>query len=180
MWYPLRSSQAVAPCWEATQTVFKSISSREQEGYFMDEPVWPNGKAIGRWKADLGSNLLRLSFLFKSCGLWTLSCDFVTHKTVLCISNCRPDFHLWFDNSCFALLSILRCWPGVNCLSLRFTGTIPNGLHCQSPPQWLLHYGWAAIREIKKTKKLLSLVAEKNKIVSGVSNLRSHKFNNRA
>ena len=24
---------------------------------------------------DLGSNLLRLSFVFKSCGLWTLSCD---------------------------------------------------------------------------------------------------------
>ena len=28
---------------------------------------------------DLGSNLLRLSFLFKSC-LWTLSCDFVPHN----------------------------------------------------------------------------------------------------
>ena len=28
---------------------------------------------------DLGSNLLRLSFLFKSCGLWTLSCDFFPH-----------------------------------------------------------------------------------------------------
>ena len=27
---------------------------------------------------DLGSNPLRLSFLFKSCGLWTLSCDFVS------------------------------------------------------------------------------------------------------
>ena len=29
---------------------------------------------------DLGSNLLRLSFLFKGCGLWPLSCDFVPHK----------------------------------------------------------------------------------------------------
>ena len=29
---------------------------------------------------DIGSNLLRLSFLFKSCGLWTLSCDFDPHK----------------------------------------------------------------------------------------------------
>ena len=29
---------------------------------------------------DLGSNPLRLSFLFKSCGLWTLSCDFVPHN----------------------------------------------------------------------------------------------------
>ena len=26
---------------------------------------------------DLGSKPLRLSFLFKGCGLWTLSCDFV-------------------------------------------------------------------------------------------------------
>ena len=26
---------------------------------------------------DLGSNPLWLSFLFKNCGLWTLSCDFV-------------------------------------------------------------------------------------------------------
>ena len=29
---------------------------------------------------DLGSNPLRLSFLFKSCGLWTLSCEFVPHN----------------------------------------------------------------------------------------------------
>ena len=29
---------------------------------------------------DLGSNLLWLSFLFKSCGLWTPSCDFVPHN----------------------------------------------------------------------------------------------------
>ena len=28
---------------------------------------------------DLGSNPLRLFFLFTSCGLWTLSCDFVPH-----------------------------------------------------------------------------------------------------
>ena len=32
------------------------------------EPVWPSGKA-GKQK-DLNSNLLRLSFLFKSCGLY--------------------------------------------------------------------------------------------------------------
>ena len=30
-------------------------------------------------RKDLGSIPLRLSFLFKSCGLWTLSCDFVHH-----------------------------------------------------------------------------------------------------
>ena len=41
------------------------------------EPVWPTGKA-GKQK-DLGLNPLRLSFLFKRCGLWTLSCDFVPH-----------------------------------------------------------------------------------------------------
>ena len=29
---------------------------------------------------DFGSNPLRLSFLFKSGGLWTLSCDFVPHN----------------------------------------------------------------------------------------------------
>ena len=42
------------------------------------EPVWPSGKA-GKQK-DLGSNPLRLSFLFKSNGLWTQSCDFVPHN----------------------------------------------------------------------------------------------------
>ena len=33
-----------------------------------------------RKQRDLGSNLLRLSFHFKSCGLWTLSCDIVPHN----------------------------------------------------------------------------------------------------
>ena len=31
-------------------------------------------------RRDLGSNPLRLSFLLKSCGLWTLFCDFVPHN----------------------------------------------------------------------------------------------------
>ena len=31
-------------------------------------------------RKDLCSIPLRLSFLFKSCGLWTLSCDFVPHN----------------------------------------------------------------------------------------------------
>ena len=43
--------------------------------FFFCEPVWPSCKERG-----LGSNQLRLSFLFKSCGLWTLSCDFVLHN----------------------------------------------------------------------------------------------------
>ena len=40
------------------------------------EPVWP---PAGKRK-DLGSIQLRLSFLFKSCGLWTRSFDFVPHN----------------------------------------------------------------------------------------------------
>ena len=38
------------------------------------------GLAVRRYagkQRDLGSNPLRLSYLFKGCGLWTLSCDFV-------------------------------------------------------------------------------------------------------
>ena len=43
-------------------------------------PVSRFGLAVWRWagkQRDFGSNLLQLSFLFKSCGLWTMSCDFV-------------------------------------------------------------------------------------------------------
>ena len=40
------------------------------------EPVWPSGKALG-WEAEgLWFDPLRLSLLFKNCGLWTLSCYF--------------------------------------------------------------------------------------------------------
>ena len=38
------------------------------------------GLAVRRWagkQRDLGSNPSRLFFLFRNCGLWTLSCDFV-------------------------------------------------------------------------------------------------------
>ena len=41
------------------------------------------GLAVRRYageQRDLGSNPLRLSFLFKSCGLRTPSCDFVSHN----------------------------------------------------------------------------------------------------
>ena len=51
-----------------TLNSFKNLDKHWKPG----EPVWPAGK---HW--DLGSNPLRLSFLFKNCGLWTLSCDFV-------------------------------------------------------------------------------------------------------
>ena len=38
---------------------------------------WAEIKSVS---SDLGSNPFRLSFLFKSCGRWTLSCDFVPHS----------------------------------------------------------------------------------------------------
>ena len=47
-------------------------------GKVLCEPVWSSGKA-GKQR-DFGSNPLRLSLFFKSCGLWTLSCDFVPHN----------------------------------------------------------------------------------------------------
>ena len=42
---------------------------------YLSEPVWPSDKALG-WKAGPWFDPLRLSFLFKNCGLWTRSCDF--------------------------------------------------------------------------------------------------------
>ena len=50
----------------------------DQSIWRLRQSVWPSGKA-GKQK-DPGSNSLRLSFLFKSCGLWTLSYDFVPHN----------------------------------------------------------------------------------------------------
>ena len=44
----------------------------------ISEPDWPSGK-VGKQRY-LGSNPLRISFLFKSCGLWTLSFDFFPHN----------------------------------------------------------------------------------------------------
>ena len=50
--------------------------SRYKTSYLWScEAVWPSGK-----QRDLGSKLFRLSFYFKSCGLWTLYCDFVPHN----------------------------------------------------------------------------------------------------
>ena len=42
------------------------------------QPACPSGKASKQ--RDLGSNPLRLSFHFRSCGLWTLSCGSVPHS----------------------------------------------------------------------------------------------------
>ena len=48
-----------------------------------NEPVWPSDKVLLRLVSG-GTSVrirrLRLSFLLKSCGLWTLSCDFVPHN----------------------------------------------------------------------------------------------------
>ena len=45
------------------------------------EPVWPSGKVLASKHKDFGSIPLRLSFLFKACGLWTVSSDFVPHRS---------------------------------------------------------------------------------------------------
>ena len=60
------------------------VSQQKEPGYlskrkdtlitsYTCELVWPSGKADKQ--KGLGVILLRLSFLFKSCDLWTLSCD---------------------------------------------------------------------------------------------------------
>ena len=41
----------------------------------LSEPVWPSGKALGWYAEGPRFDPLRLSFLFKNCGLWTLSCE---------------------------------------------------------------------------------------------------------
>ena len=65
--------------WSGGVRVEEGITMRYQEGYSMwVEDVsrfWASGKA-----GKLGSNPLRLSFLFNSCGLWTVSSDFVTYN----------------------------------------------------------------------------------------------------
>ena len=68
-------------CWGGgggvTEIRRESIERAVSTRVVFREPVWPSGKAGKR--RDLGSIPLRLSFLFKSCGLWTRSCDFVPH-----------------------------------------------------------------------------------------------------
>ena len=53
--------------WNRRALADKNIKSEEEEE---SEPVWSSGNA--NKQRDLGSNPLRLSFLFKSCGLWTI------------------------------------------------------------------------------------------------------------
>ena len=59
---------------------------------------------------DLGSNPFRLSFLFKSCGLWTLSCGFVPHnyETLKWLSSLPTLMHKsiwWCQCSCRYIIS---------------------------------------------------------------------------
>ena len=44
------------------------------------ELVWPVVRLEAGKQRDLSLNPLRLSFFLKSCGLWTLSCDFIPHN----------------------------------------------------------------------------------------------------
>ena len=81
------------PMWLPTAVIWKTVTYAIPSLYGMhlsmcnciykpggpqsvhSEPAWPNGK-----QKDLGSHPLRLSFLLKQCGLWTLSCGFVPHN----------------------------------------------------------------------------------------------------
>ena len=50
--------------WESTRTYHNAR-----------DLVWPSGKVLGRQADGPWFESASLSFLFKSCGLWTLSCD---------------------------------------------------------------------------------------------------------
>ena len=88
-------------CCLFTDSVVMSLSGKKPPSHCKSEQgrnlsylshlsVWaglPSGKA-GRPRG-FGLNLLRLSFLFKSCGLWTLSCESLTiikYKTLKWLS----------------------------------------------------------------------------------------------
>ena len=71
--------------WIGRKLIFlqrdSTVQTRDCNKDHTCEPVWPSGKALASKQGDLGSNPLRLSFFFKSCGLWTLpNCDFVPHN----------------------------------------------------------------------------------------------------
>ena len=69
--------------WIATPFLFShaySIADQPQHILLL-LPVSRFGLTVRRQagkQRNLGSNLLRLAFLFKSCGLWTPFCDFVS------------------------------------------------------------------------------------------------------
>ena len=44
------------------------------------EPAWPSDKALAGKQKDAGSTPLRLTFVLKYCGLWTLSHDLPLHN----------------------------------------------------------------------------------------------------
>ena len=48
-----------------------------QSSVLVREAFWPRGWKVAGKQKDLGSIPLWLSFLFRSCGLWTLSYGFV-------------------------------------------------------------------------------------------------------
>ena len=74
--YHLRTANQCGYCH-----LLLTISCSSERSLITSEPVWPGGKAgISGKQRDLGSNLLWLSFLFKNCGLSTLSCDFIPYN----------------------------------------------------------------------------------------------------
>ena len=85
---------------EALQQVLKGCRSESHFKSWMtlykhaglsgtSELGWPSGKALG-WQVE-GPRFdpLQLSFLFKNCDLWTLSCDFAhtVNETLKCLTQ---------------------------------------------------------------------------------------------
>ena len=64
--------KALSVCYNGSCAVYKrsSLFSKDNVNRF----------GLAGMQRDLDSNPLWLSFLFKGCGLWTLSCNFVLHN----------------------------------------------------------------------------------------------------
>ena len=67
----------VRPPAEAVGGLFHFFRVKQAPPLAPCEAVWPSGKGLAGQQKDLGSIPFRSSSLFRSCGLWTLSCDFV-------------------------------------------------------------------------------------------------------
>jgi len=67
----------VRPPAEAVGRLFHFFRVKQAPPLAPCEAVWPSGKGLAGQQKDLGSIPFRSSSLFRSCGLWTLSCDFV-------------------------------------------------------------------------------------------------------
>ena len=70
------------------------VQTRESLGPQMERtqqriPVWSSGKALSWYVEGPSFDPLRLSFLFKNCGLWTLCCELAhaMNETLKCLTQ---------------------------------------------------------------------------------------------